>query len=144
MSTDGNLPDLKFPQTGGQGNSIHLSANTLKQHGRNGESSTRLNLLLTVPCLKCNHALSTALRVIQVSDITEMYWTELHSPITGILFYYFFFFLGISLQMHVNYFQFATQILYWAAYEAREPFQDFKHHPGCRRRYIQALPLNCE
>ncbi|XP_068444293.1 adhesion G protein-coupled receptor L3-like isoform X9 [Clinocottus analis] len=37
MSTDGNLPDLKFPQTGGQGTSIHLSANTLKQHGRNGE-----------------------------------------------------------------------------------------------------------
>uniref|UniRef100_A0A7N8WTF8 Adhesion G protein-coupled receptor L3 n=1 Tax=Mastacembelus armatus TaxID=205130 RepID=A0A7N8WTF8_9TELE len=37
MSTDGNLPDLKFPQIGGQGNSIHLSANTLKQHGRNGE-----------------------------------------------------------------------------------------------------------
>nr|XP_046236779.1 adhesion G protein-coupled receptor L3-like isoform X11 [Scatophagus argus] len=37
MSTDGTLPDLKFPQTGGQGNSIHLSANTLKQHGRNGE-----------------------------------------------------------------------------------------------------------
>ncbi|XP_070403778.1 adhesion G protein-coupled receptor L3 isoform X14 [Nothobranchius furzeri] len=37
MSTDGNLPDLKFPQGGGQGNSIHLSANTLKQHGRNGE-----------------------------------------------------------------------------------------------------------
>ncbi|XP_016326823.1 adhesion G protein-coupled receptor L3-like [Sinocyclocheilus anshuiensis] len=35
MSTDGNLPDLKFPQTGGQGNAIHLSANTLKQHGRN-------------------------------------------------------------------------------------------------------------
>uniref|UniRef100_A0A8D3AET6 Adhesion G protein-coupled receptor L3 n=1 Tax=Scophthalmus maximus TaxID=52904 RepID=A0A8D3AET6_SCOMX len=37
MSTDGHLLDLKFPQTGGQGNSIHLSANTLKQHGRNGE-----------------------------------------------------------------------------------------------------------
>ncbi|XP_075891593.1 adhesion G protein-coupled receptor L3 isoform X2 [Nelusetta ayraudi] len=37
MSTDGNLADLRFPQTGGQGNSIHLSANTLKQHGRNGE-----------------------------------------------------------------------------------------------------------
>lgn len=37
MSTDGNLPDLKFPQTGGQGSSIHLSANTLKQHGRNGK-----------------------------------------------------------------------------------------------------------
>lgn len=45
MSTDGNLPDLKFPQTGGQGNSIHLSANTLKQHGRNGESSNLLSLL---------------------------------------------------------------------------------------------------
>lgn len=38
MSTDGNLPDLKFPQTGGQGNAIRLSASTLKQHGRNGES----------------------------------------------------------------------------------------------------------
>lgn len=38
MSTDGNLPDLKFPQSGGQGSSIHLSANTLKQHGRNGET----------------------------------------------------------------------------------------------------------
>ncbi|CAL8376442.1 unnamed protein product, partial [Gadus morhua 'NCC'] len=37
MSTDGTLPDLRFPQSGGQGNSIHLSANTLKQHGRNGE-----------------------------------------------------------------------------------------------------------
>ncbi|TRY85190.1 hypothetical protein DNTS_030946, partial [Danionella cerebrum] len=37
MSTDGNLPDLKFPQTGGEGNNIRLSANTLKQHGRNGE-----------------------------------------------------------------------------------------------------------
>uniref|UniRef100_A0A3P8V3Y9 Adhesion G protein-coupled receptor L3 n=1 Tax=Cynoglossus semilaevis TaxID=244447 RepID=A0A3P8V3Y9_CYNSE len=37
MSTDGNLPDLKFPKTQGQGNSIHLSANTLRQHGRNGE-----------------------------------------------------------------------------------------------------------
>ncbi|XP_030205896.1 adhesion G protein-coupled receptor L3 isoform X2 [Gadus morhua] len=36
MSTDGTLPDLRFPQSGGQGNSIHLSANTLKQHGRNG------------------------------------------------------------------------------------------------------------
>uniref|UniRef100_A0A4W5LE70 Adhesion G protein-coupled receptor L3 n=1 Tax=Hucho hucho TaxID=62062 RepID=A0A4W5LE70_9TELE len=36
MSTEGNLPDLKFPQSG-QGNSITLSASTLKQHGRNGE-----------------------------------------------------------------------------------------------------------
>lgn len=39
MSTDGNLPDLRFPQTGGHGNAIHLSANTLKQHGRNGETT---------------------------------------------------------------------------------------------------------
>ncbi|XP_019899123.2 adhesion G protein-coupled receptor L3 isoform X11 [Esox lucius] len=37
MSTEGNLPDLKFPQSSGHGNSITLSANTLKQHGRNGE-----------------------------------------------------------------------------------------------------------
>ncbi|XP_035385865.1 adhesion G protein-coupled receptor L3-like isoform X5 [Electrophorus electricus] len=37
MSTDGNLPDLKFPQTGDQSSFFHLSANTLKQHGRNGE-----------------------------------------------------------------------------------------------------------
>lgn len=49
MSTDGNLPDLKFPQSGGQGNSIHLSANTLKQHGRNGKKSDLLNLLLLLP-----------------------------------------------------------------------------------------------
>ncbi|KAL0970303.1 hypothetical protein UPYG_G00240090 [Umbra pygmaea] len=37
MSTEGSLPDLKFPQSSGQGNSITLSASTLKQHGRNGE-----------------------------------------------------------------------------------------------------------
>uniref|UniRef100_A0A4W5N024 Adhesion G protein-coupled receptor L3 n=1 Tax=Hucho hucho TaxID=62062 RepID=A0A4W5N024_9TELE len=37
MSTEGNLPDLKFPQSGGHGNSISLSSSTLKQHGRNGE-----------------------------------------------------------------------------------------------------------
>ncbi|XP_048826362.1 adhesion G protein-coupled receptor L3-like isoform X5 [Brienomyrus brachyistius] len=37
LSTDGNLQDLKFPQVGGHGNSIQLSGNTLKQHGRNGE-----------------------------------------------------------------------------------------------------------
>lgn len=49
MSTDGNLPDLKFPQSGGQGNSIHLSANTLKQHGRNGKKFDLLNLLLLLP-----------------------------------------------------------------------------------------------
>uniref|UniRef100_A0AAY4AD85 Adhesion G protein-coupled receptor L3 n=1 Tax=Denticeps clupeoides TaxID=299321 RepID=A0AAY4AD85_9TELE len=37
LSTDGNLADLTFPQSELHGNSIHLSANTLKQHGRNGE-----------------------------------------------------------------------------------------------------------
>ncbi|XP_071189862.1 adhesion G protein-coupled receptor L3-like isoform X1 [Salvelinus alpinus] len=37
MSTEGNLHDLKFPQSGGHGNSISLSSSTLKQHGRNGE-----------------------------------------------------------------------------------------------------------
>uniref|UniRef100_A0A4W4EME3 Adhesion G protein-coupled receptor L3 n=1 Tax=Electrophorus electricus TaxID=8005 RepID=A0A4W4EME3_ELEEL len=37
LSTDGNLADLTFPQLEASGNSIHLSANTLKQQGRNGE-----------------------------------------------------------------------------------------------------------
>ncbi|XP_041115515.1 adhesion G protein-coupled receptor L3 [Polyodon spathula] len=37
LSTDVTLADLKFPQTGGNGNSIQLSASTLKQNGRNGE-----------------------------------------------------------------------------------------------------------
>ncbi|XP_014375642.1 adhesion G protein-coupled receptor L3 [Alligator sinensis] len=37
LSTDGNLEDLKFPQNMGYGSSIQLSANTLKQNGRNGE-----------------------------------------------------------------------------------------------------------
>ncbi|XP_047433641.1 adhesion G protein-coupled receptor L3 isoform X11 [Mugil cephalus] len=37
LSTDGNLADLTFPQTEQHGNSIQLSASTLKQHGRNGE-----------------------------------------------------------------------------------------------------------
>ncbi|XP_076868662.1 adhesion G protein-coupled receptor L3 isoform X3 [Brachyhypopomus gauderio] len=37
LSTDGNLADLTFPQSEASGNSIHLSANTLKQQGRNGE-----------------------------------------------------------------------------------------------------------
>uniref|UniRef100_A0A673FM76 Adhesion G protein-coupled receptor L3-like n=1 Tax=Sinocyclocheilus rhinocerous TaxID=307959 RepID=A0A673FM76_9TELE len=37
LSTDVNLVDLIFPQSGVTGNSIHLSANTLKQQGRNGE-----------------------------------------------------------------------------------------------------------
>ncbi|XP_062984984.1 adhesion G protein-coupled receptor L3 [Elgaria multicarinata webbii] len=37
LSTDGNLEDLKFPQNTGFGSAIQLSANTLKQNGRNGE-----------------------------------------------------------------------------------------------------------
>ncbi|XP_062408834.1 adhesion G protein-coupled receptor L3 [Sardina pilchardus] len=37
LSTDGSLDDLTFPQSELHGNSIQLSANTLKQHGRNGE-----------------------------------------------------------------------------------------------------------
>ncbi|XP_076001792.1 adhesion G protein-coupled receptor L3 isoform X2 [Genypterus blacodes] len=37
LSTDGNLGDLTFPQSELHGNSIQLSASTLKQHGRNGE-----------------------------------------------------------------------------------------------------------
>ena len=37
LSTEGNLANVNFPQSGGQGNSIQLSGNTLKQHGRNGE-----------------------------------------------------------------------------------------------------------
>ncbi|XP_077428009.1 adhesion G protein-coupled receptor L3 isoform X12 [Vanacampus margaritifer] len=37
LSTDGSLTDLTFPQSELHGNSIQLSASTLKQHGRNGE-----------------------------------------------------------------------------------------------------------
>ncbi|XP_077936735.1 adhesion G protein-coupled receptor L3 isoform X10 [Gasterosteus aculeatus] len=37
LSTEGNLGDLTFPQSELHGNSIQLSASTLKQHGRNGE-----------------------------------------------------------------------------------------------------------
>uniref|UniRef100_A0A8D0GFP5 Adhesion G protein-coupled receptor L3 n=1 Tax=Sphenodon punctatus TaxID=8508 RepID=A0A8D0GFP5_SPHPU len=37
LSTEGNLEDLKFPQNIGHGSAIQLSANTLKQNGRNGE-----------------------------------------------------------------------------------------------------------
>lgn len=40
LSTDGNLEDLKFPQNTGHGSAIQLSANTLKQNGRNGRYST--------------------------------------------------------------------------------------------------------
>lgn len=40
LSTDGNLEDLKFPQNMGHGSAIQLSANTLKQNGRNGRSGT--------------------------------------------------------------------------------------------------------
>ncbi|XP_021117962.1 adhesion G protein-coupled receptor L3 isoform X7 [Heterocephalus glaber] len=37
LSTDGNLEDLKFPENIAHGSTIQLSANTLKQNGRNGE-----------------------------------------------------------------------------------------------------------
>ncbi|KAL6076486.1 hypothetical protein STEG23_025569, partial [Scotinomys teguina] len=37
LSTEGNLEDLKFPENMGHGGTIQLSANTLKQNGRNGE-----------------------------------------------------------------------------------------------------------
>ncbi|XP_059830609.1 adhesion G protein-coupled receptor L3 isoform X2 [Hypanus sabinus] len=37
LSTDGSLEDLQFPQNGLNGNSIQLSASTLKKNGRNGE-----------------------------------------------------------------------------------------------------------
>ncbi|XP_062964202.1 adhesion G protein-coupled receptor L3 isoform X15 [Cynocephalus volans] len=37
LSTEGNLEDLKFPENIGHGSTIQLSANTLKQNGRNGE-----------------------------------------------------------------------------------------------------------
>ncbi|XP_074486321.1 adhesion G protein-coupled receptor L3 isoform X1 [Sebastes fasciatus] len=37
LSTEGALADLTFPQSELHGNSIQLSASTLKQHGRNGE-----------------------------------------------------------------------------------------------------------
>ncbi|XP_048450987.1 adhesion G protein-coupled receptor L3 isoform X2 [Rhincodon typus] len=37
LSTDGTSEDLQFPQNGLNGNSIQLSASTLKKNGRNGE-----------------------------------------------------------------------------------------------------------
>ncbi|KAM6150310.1 adhesion G protein-coupled receptor L3 isoform 22-T22 [Erethizon dorsatum] len=37
LSTEGNLEDLKFPENMARGSTIQLSANTLKQNGRNGE-----------------------------------------------------------------------------------------------------------
>uniref|UniRef100_A0A8C9QQI1 Adhesion G protein-coupled receptor L3 n=1 Tax=Spermophilus dauricus TaxID=99837 RepID=A0A8C9QQI1_SPEDA len=37
LSTEGNLEDLKFPENIAHGSTIQLSANTLKQNGRNGE-----------------------------------------------------------------------------------------------------------
>ncbi|XP_057403204.1 adhesion G protein-coupled receptor L3 isoform X3 [Balaenoptera acutorostrata] len=37
LSTEGNLEDLKFPENMDHGSTIQLSANTLKQNGRNGE-----------------------------------------------------------------------------------------------------------
>ncbi|XP_038187296.1 adhesion G protein-coupled receptor L3 [Arvicola amphibius] len=37
LSTEGNLEDLTFPENMGHGSTVQLSANTLKQNGRNGE-----------------------------------------------------------------------------------------------------------
>uniref|UniRef100_H0XZ72 Adhesion G protein-coupled receptor L3 n=1 Tax=Otolemur garnettii TaxID=30611 RepID=H0XZ72_OTOGA len=37
LSTEGNLEDLKFPENTDHGSTVQLSANTLKQNGRNGE-----------------------------------------------------------------------------------------------------------
>lgn len=56
LSTDGHLMDLRFPQSEGHGNSIRLSASTLKQHGKNGKFSIvsgfqpflRINLIITL------------------------------------------------------------------------------------------------
>ena len=43
LSTEGNLEDLKFPENMGHGSTIQLSANTLKQNGRNGKLETNSN-----------------------------------------------------------------------------------------------------
>ncbi|XP_031440561.1 adhesion G protein-coupled receptor L3-like isoform X11 [Clupea harengus] len=94
MSTDGNLPDLKFPQGGGQGNSIHLSANTLKQHGRNGEirmafvlykhlgsylSTENASMKLSSETLATNYSLIVNSPVITASiskDSTKVYLSD--------------------------------------------------------------------
>lgn len=49
LSTDGNLADLTFPQSELHGNSIQLSASTLKQHGRNGRQQISVALLPPIP-----------------------------------------------------------------------------------------------
>ncbi|XP_016421325.1 adhesion G protein-coupled receptor L3-like [Sinocyclocheilus rhinocerous] len=50
LSTDVNLADLIFPQSGQTGNSIHLSTNTLKQQGRNGNPYQKFQQLLCSVC----------------------------------------------------------------------------------------------
>lgn len=50
LSTDGNLADLTFPQSEQHGNSLQLSASTLKQHGRNGRQ--QISAALFLPILK--------------------------------------------------------------------------------------------
>lgn len=47
LSTDGNLADLTFPQSEQHGNSIQLSASTLKQHGKNGTQQIPHLLILS-------------------------------------------------------------------------------------------------
>lgn len=49
LSTDGNLADLTFPQSELHGNSLQLSASTLKQHGRNGKQQISAAFFLAIP-----------------------------------------------------------------------------------------------
>lgn len=60
LSTEGNLEDLKFPENMGHGSTVQLSANTLKQNGRNGRlefgfvltalAHLSIHLLLNLSC----------------------------------------------------------------------------------------------
>lgn len=60
LSTEGNLEDLKFPENMGHGSTVQLSANTLKQNGRNGRlefgfvltalARLSIHLLLNLSC----------------------------------------------------------------------------------------------
>lgn len=60
LSTDGNLADLTFPQSEQHGNSIQLSASTLRQHGRNGTREISHSLLLLLSHFKgpCTYRLT--------------------------------------------------------------------------------------
>ncbi|XP_067320228.1 adhesion G protein-coupled receptor L3 isoform X11 [Anolis sagrei] len=72
LSTEGNLEGLKFPQNTVYGSTIQLSANTLKQNGRNGEirvafvlynnlgpylSTENASMKLGVEAMSTNHSL---------------------------------------------------------------------------------------